>query len=719
MPDELTVESFARAVKDKYPDYEHIPDQQLTIAMLQKYPEYRDKFKSSVRLSLQKQKLASDFEKAQPESTVGTRTREAAIGVLEPFTAQNILSSAKQAGSALYNVFTKPAQAASYEGILDIAKGAVKAPVEPVKNFIKGVRTGDYDKAAYGAGGVLSQTVPAVEGGVKLGTGALKRAIPSGVEDVARRGAQTMTGSSAFKTTEPIVEKFTEDTAKTAERQAESDASIKERNDELRQQAEEKNRERGEAHNQKLAEQKNAHRESVAEAVKANREAEHTGARVEAVNRSIEEGSKRLGEATKDLDLKLREEANGKYAKVREQVGKDPGVPMSEMAEAAKEAETKLKGSSENIKQFRELIRKGEESEVVVNGMKVTPEDPLYKMLSEQGAINPGETINFDNLQGYSSELARKLAQGNLPGDVYQAMKSLKEKIDAAKTTIAERNSAGGLLKDADSFYHDYMDLLYDKDSALTQVKEAHGVKNPGEMANQFFRSNADEIAVGKLKKLRSVYSKDANAIADLTRNLKDARAEAASTKVPKTTEIPAAPKPGKAPETVTAAEKPRKVIEGPKPPTAEEIVKAKREKVEAKGRGFTELSRYDVMGGASEAIGIATGHPIAGLVPLATKWGLGFLLSRPAVIEWIARPTTADLAAISKMPPAEAATLRAGLQKAIDDAAQAGRPLNVAPQVRQFIGRNAGGVGGTSIVSSGGVQNRRDALERLGRPPQ
>ncbi len=645
---DVTVESFAKMIKEKHPYYANVPDQKLVTTVLQKYPYYRDKIKASTILAGQKAALHSEFEKAQPESTIGTRTREAAIGVLEPFTAQNILSSAKQLGSALWQTALHPSAPTE---LLDLAKGAVTAPAQPVINYVNAVREGDWDKAANASGGILSQTVPAVEGaykGVKAGV--------SGVTggDAARQFAQNRVGANAMKTTEPMVEKYNTGVADTAAKQAE---------------------------------QAVAHKEDLSQTVTANREAAHTNARTEAVNRSIEEGSKRLGESVKDLDLKLREEANGKYQTVKDAVKDDPGVPLADMAKAAREAEAKLKGSTENIKQFRELIRKApEESGIQTSVGELKPGDQLYDLLKSQGAIDTGGALPFDELQGYSSEIGQKIAQGRgeMPGDVYHALKYLKEKIDTAKTAVADRNGAGATLRNADSFWHNYQDLFYDKDSAIAKVRESVGVKNPAEAANEFFRGNANEIAIGKLKGLRSVYSPDASAIADLTQNLKAAREEAGASKVIKPQPIPEAPKP----------------IKGPETPTAESVVAEKRGKVLARGQSIGELHRGTVFE----------------LLSLPVKSLASNVLKRQAVVDWIAKPTAADLIAIDKLPEPVKTQVRTNLQQIMQQESAKGSNIKIAPAVRAFVARNAPGVSGTA-VASGAAKNRREALQAIGRP--
>lgn len=99
-----------------------------------------------------------EFEANLPQSTVGTRAREAAIGALSPFDLRNVPGMVSTAGSALFEALTGKGSAKGQEMI----KAAVMAPIEPLKDLA----SGDPDRMAHGAGGFLSQTVPAVTAAV-------------------------------------------------------------------------------------------------------------------------------------------------------------------------------------------------------------------------------------------------------------------------------------------------------------------------------------------------------------------------------------------------------------------------------------------------------------------------------------------------------------------------------------------------------------------------
>lgn len=111
------------------------------------------------------------FESNLPESTIKSRAMEAARGILEPFDLHNVPGLLSSVGSAMYDAATGKGTAKAEQ----MVKAAIMAPVQPVKNLVEGISEGDYDKAAYGAGGILSQTIPITEQAENL----IKRAMPS------------------------------------------------------------------------------------------------------------------------------------------------------------------------------------------------------------------------------------------------------------------------------------------------------------------------------------------------------------------------------------------------------------------------------------------------------------------------------------------------------------------------------------------------------------
>ena len=744
--------------------FKGLPADRQAALLAQMSPEQKQKLNSALDSALgggpsmqqaQRQTLASEFEKASgpgayiepdktgatmgnlvPSSTLGSRAREAAIGVLEPFTIENVLQGLKAGGLAAWQLALGRPGAPEVQNLV---KGAVTAPLQPVVNTYEGFKTGDFDRAAYGAGGTLSQTAPAVEGAVK----GVKAVLPlDTLKDMARKGSQNLTASSAFKTTEPAVAKYTEAAADTASRQAEADAIARQKNVEAEKAAAEKTQRnqqkvtakneaamneadiQTEQQNAKIAEQNRAdlekHQRLTAQATEHNTKVRQAQARANALDDALKEGSQQIGQDTVALDKKLRAEGNAKYENVRQKVANDPGVPMADIAQAASEAEGKLSGSAESIKQLKDIARKApdEASEIQAGGMTVRPGDALYERLKAAGALNTGENFKFKDLQGYSSEIGAKLAQGGLQGDVYQALKFLKEKIDVAKKAIAERNGVGAELTQADNFWNKYLESFYDKDSAVAKIRENTGKVDPEFFSEPITKGKSTGLAAQRLRDLPTQYADEANALADTAERLRGHFIERKGMKIPAERPLPEAPAaraiPPRAmgvlepnPEPVQPKTTTAHNVPGPEEPTAESILADKREKIQAKGRNLFAIHPYDTINAATAVGGFMTGHPLAGLVPLASKYGLSFLLTRPSVIDWIAKPTTADFAAIEKLPGPLKAKVAVGLQQVIDEEKVNGKFIRPDQRVENFIARTSNAL----------PVNRRDAREAMGQP--
>lgn len=683
------------------------------------------------------------------QGTVGTRVRESLIHLLEPFTASNVYEGAKQTLGAVgslspSNIISTLYDAAkvsntpsefiqnvqnhpNVQQVQQTVKGAVMAPVQPVIDIAQGISSGNYEQAAGGAGGFASQTVPAIEGAA----GMFRRVTPASVTDATRRGAQNITGSSAFKTTEALADKFNEGTAAAAQRQAASDAAVAGKNVEATNEAIRKTRQaqaEAKAANEAAMNEADIKTERVSksqqeadrralqehqketDAVNAhNRNVQQVKQQAQTLDSNLREGSQQIGESIKDLNDKLKAEGDAKYAAVNEAVKADPGIPAGEMAAAAQKAKDLIKGSSENIKQIRELSQEADEGLSDIERLKEqgVSKQSIADMI-EQGIIGTGENVKFDDIRGYSQEIGDKLAggKGRLLPDVYQALKSLKESLDAAKAKIAERNNVGAQLKEADDFWHKKQTLMKDSESAIQQVRKRVGVLDPEYYAEPLTKGKATGVAVKNLRELPTQYTEQANAIADQAERLRQYYEQRKGLKIPTEKPLPAPPKLRVAgpramatlepiPEPIKPKVTPQETITKPTAPTAQDVVNEKLSKVRTRAHNLGELHRASAFE----------------LLSLPTKQLVSNILKRPNIAEWIAQPTSADLAAASKLPPAEAAQLKAGLQKIIDQQAKAGKPLRVAPEVRQFM--NA--TGATTIV--GGVGSRREALKLMNRP--
>lgn len=635
-----------------------------------------------------------------------------------------------------------------------LAPGSVEAPSRE-----------ESESAAEGAGAnlggiVVSEAVPAI--GKVIG----ERATLGTLRDLARRGIQSATKSGSFNTSESMFDKvskqqvesdtnvaeknrqnveaankrnvdlqsqFLQDTTaaeeaakkKTAEQQGKATA----KNEMAVHEADIKTDEAKAAHAKKVAEQNAAHAQAVKETAEHNAKAAKVKARTQELDDKLNEGSPKLGRLTKDFEAKTKSEADEKYAPIHAAMEKSgDGESLLDIASGAKNIEKEnIKGSSENIKQFRDLIKKSKEAE----GNDFL--DNLDKTVTKIEK-NPDDIVNlpYDQIKGYYSEITTKLAQdrGKMSGDVRQSLKKLGSLMRKSMIRMEERNGVGPQGREASAYWSARQDLLYSKKGALSQVRQRIGVLDPEHLSEPFTKGKSAGIAIDKLRKLPTKYSSEANALADLAGQLKSAYTERRGVKPVLPKEVPAAPPdipaPGRTyaelaalPEPVSAASQtapkpvmpeiaPKKTIPAP---TAEDIVNAKKHAVRSTGVNIGSLSKYDIAYPAEILAGVISGHPIIGalLHPIA-KFTASYILQHPAIVESIAKLTTSDLAAVEKLPEPQQTQVRTNLKAIIDKENAAGRKIKVSPAVGKFIEATG--------AASGTIQNRRDALKALGKDP-
>lgn len=391
-------------------------------------------------------------------------------------------------------------------------------------------------------------------------------------------------------------------------------------------------------------------------------------AKREQMEGQVQQNATKLGEGIKDLEKKVREtEVNPRYEAVRKAVSQDPGVPMADLAKDAVHAEQNiLKGSKESIKQFRELIRGAPESEGIETSAGFTkPGEPLYDQLASEGAIDQGGNLPFDQLQGYYSELGTKLSSGNLPGDVYQAMKYLQGKIGDAMKKVADRNGAGPQLQEAQSYYKGFMDTFHNTDAISksgSPVAHAMRASDPGFYEAPFTgKGGARGITM-----LRN-YSPG---LADLADQVRQGRSD-----------VNALPK--KAVMKVAA----QKELPELDPATL------KADAISQTADRVGKFNHFDATVLASSVIASFLGrweNVLFGPAELALKKGAGAALDNPSVVKWLSKPQEGDLNALKKLPPDVQNEVRKNMTNYITKQQASGTPFTVSPAVSRFLAGSA-----------------------------
>lgn len=594
------------------------------------------------------------------------------LGLLDPKTAVGLVAS-KVSPAAAAAYFT--AQGVQAAGDAAGKPSGERFTPENVQDFLLGL--------SQAAGGTASGL--AAKPGVDL-------------KDVAQKTTQRLVGAGPDATTVPIVKKFNEqyETAKAG--QAAEDTKTAVANEKATDKGFVKAGEQNVAYDKAVREQATQHAKNIAQVNQHNTEVAQLAQQRQQLSTKMAGDSKGIGESISNLDKAVREEANQKYTSVRQATANDPGVPASDVAADVKAAEQKfIKGSPENIKQFRDILKRGEsDGEVTIDGRSFTPAtDPVgWKRMQEQGIVPETGNMTFADLQGFRSELASKLASGKLEGDVYQAMKSVHEALGKRMAEIADRNGVGPQLKTADNFYRQYNQVFQEKPSAVAETRERVGQLDPQYYSEPFVKGKAAQTGINALREFPSEVPEnkaEASRIADV---LESHRNDAASLKQlakdnRKAKPMPEPPAPIEKPKPVAVETSVPKQIEQPAVPTAQDIMDAKGAKVQAKSNELSGLRRYDLMMLAGSAIAPFMARwetALVGPAAVGIEKTLASSLSRPKVVEWLSKPRPEDLAALDKLPPEVRDGVREDMSKFVRQEQAKGTPVTVAPVVQKFL---------------------------------
>jgi hypothetical protein len=413
------------------------------------------------------------------------------------------------------------------------------------------------------------------------------------------------------------------------------------------------------------------------------------------LSRGVQENSARLVNQVQDLQTKAKGKIDAQWDDLRKKVG-DAEVPRDQLSDLVRGAESKLSGSSENIKVFRDILSKGTEQSVKLGGAAAGVLDqshPLYQQLVQSGVIEQARPATFRDLQGYYSELGEKLSSGSLPGDVYQAIKSLQEDIDRIMQRIAAERGQGAALNTARSAYRDYMQTFRDisgPSHSGSPIAESLAAKDPAYAVAPLLR----EQSGARVRNSLAQYGDDVHGAAAVYDNLRSKMRDLDSIEPVKIPKAPTAPKVAEAPTYPNLKARPElKTVPQPKSPeiaprktlSAADVQQAKTASYEKQVEGINryghkmsvvlpmlylahDLVKLNVPDVPSSVGGAAIGY--AGTTAITN------LLERPAVVDFFTKATEADLAQI----PTD---LRGDIPTLVKAAEQKG--LTVSPALKQL----------------------------------
>lgn len=412
--------------------------------------------------------------------------------------------------------------------------------------------------------------------------------------------------------------------------------------------------------------------QAVLDAQKAEQARQTTQAQA---RRTYQEQGARLVNRVQDVAKNAKAKIDALYDDLRQKTSGATAEP-EDVGKAVQNAENKIKGSSENLKIFRDILSKNPDTtapeSIEYQGAQIPKGHALYDVLLEMGKEGSEKTpISFGDLQGYYSELGDKLASGNLPGDVYQALKSLQGDIGGMMDKIAAEKGVGSQLKTARNLYRDYMQTfrentgpsgsgspiaksLLAKDPSFA-LKPLEAEETAARVRNDLARFDQGQDVAGGAPKLFDNFRQAARRFNESSKPVK----------------VPSQPKPPAemptqfTPESL-AGQKVANIAEA-----AEKIRKSKSWVVNS-------LAAYDMIRSGLQGNWGHVGLDImVRALYSAGKQGIAMALDDPRVVQKLSKLTPEDIAAINKLPPEQRTAFAHSIVPIAEEAAKRGIRIN------------------------------------------
>lgn len=321
---------------------------------------------------------------------------------------------------------------------------------------------------------------------------------------------------------------------------------------------------------------------------------------------ALERGVNTLSDKFHD-DLKAvrddaAEKANAKYTSLNAALAEET-IPSQSLLGHLLDASEKIKGSMTNPTIFKDIEK----------------------------AVTGGETISYDDLQGYYSELGRELSKGTLPGDIYTAYSTLQDAIGGEMQKVADSKGLGAQLTDARGSWRNLKQTFYDPKSPL---RKALNSKEPGTAVKAII--GKDRTGIEALAKYDPQLASRANVLRGYQEEADGIRIPQASTKA-------------------TPKLAPKKELAPAKKIGEEDIREAKGEHLQKSADRIRHYSTAaatwplfyavrDMVRGHAPNLG-TIGLEMAGTAALGH--GLANILEKPAVKDFLTKATSRDIATI------------------------------------------------------------------------
>lgn len=311
-------------------------------------------------------------------------------------------------------------------------------------------------------------------------------------------------------------------------------------------------------------------------------------------------------------------------------------------------------------------------------------ETPIMKDMEKR--LNSGDPLTYRDLQGYRSELGSELQKGSLPGDVYHAYKEMQGSITDAMKDIADSRGLGDQFDQARSYYKQMSDTF---DDPRSPIRRALNSTEPGGVVKAF--TGKDKSGIEALAQYDPDLAQRINITRGYAAEAKGIRSSTAAPKVAPT--LP--PKPTLAQPDITQLGP--EDIQGAKA----DALATRANKIRNTGHGLANTMAvldgirnimHGNMGGLVTDIGARGGLSLA-------QHGLAAALEHPAIVDFLTKPSSADLAELSKLSPAERTAAAQNLQPLIDAATAKG--LRVAPAITSLFAAGATLPAGHPLMAS------------------
>jgi hypothetical protein len=480
-----------------------------------------------------------------------------------------------------------------------------------------------------------------------------------------------------------------------------------------------------------------SHQEAVTRALQEREAAEHTDTLREEAQKNYDKATQDYFENERKVKGQAKAANDVQWDALRKKVGDVP-IDPSGLTNVVEQQRSAI-STPEEAKLFDDQLRSKMTPEEVAEDMglaeeydKLSPEmkanvDKMTSSLDNLGGIakDGSEPLTFNKLHGIYTELGMKLSRGNLPGQVWQGLKTLRESIGGMMQTVADQGGVGEDLKAARQSNREYQEAFGRKPvDRMTLMDQRMQETNP-----EAFKAQREQARLAALAKI----SPD---LVEQNKNVQAARAaaegfpsqESLRKGLPQPPDRPAEkPLPGQ-PRLKPLPGKPElKSYTEPHPLTPEaevpNISEAERTKIKESLKRYGRAGAWVFRLGIGTALGssLLEGHHMQGFGSQYVLGEVGLqaltrILQRPNVLDWMTRPSVETLRAIDSVRPEDAARLRSGLTqmalKDIEDKHAASGKID--PRTAKFLGPENMALIIAAVAAQGGKpKNAGEAKEQ------